>query len=71
MKTEFDYGFENAVFMNENSYLDLDAVPVDIDAMAASTVSIPEGDYAEMKRNGIENPDPREYWKGFNSFFES
>jgi len=28
---------------------------------------IPDGDYVEMRRAGIANPDSRKYWEGFNS----
>lgn len=30
---------------------------------------VPEEDYLGMKHNGIENPDARKYWEGFNAFF--
>jgi hypothetical protein len=64
MKTEFDYGYEYAAD-NGGEY-----GPVDIDEMVNSTQSIPDGDYTMMKKNGIEYPDTRKYWKGYNSFFD-
>ena len=62
MSTEFEYGYEYAA--------DQGTEPVDIEKMLTGSVDIPDGDYVEMKREGIENPDPREYWEGFNSYFD-
>ncbi len=67
MKTERDFGYETAEAMQEPGY----DGPVDIDKEVCRTVSIPEGDYWAMQDEGIENPNAREYWKGFNSFFEA
>ena len=66
MKTERDFGYETAEAMQEPGY----DGPVDIDKEVRRTVSIPEGDYLAMREAGIENPNAREYWRGFNSFFE-
>jgi len=67
MKTERDFGYETAEAMQEPGY----DGPVDIDKEVRRTVSITEGDYLAMRDAGIENPDAREYWRGFNSFFEA
>ena len=63
MKTEFDHGREYAQW--QGAY----AKPVDIEAMLGQTSDIPDRDYTEMKRAGIENPSARLYWEGFNSIF--
>lgn len=68
MKTEYQYGKQYAEWLSMNQ--PADATPVDIDEMCGQSVDIPEGDYAEMVGDGIENPDPRKYWAGFNSVFE-
>lgn len=65
-KTEFDFGREYAEFMRGNGECDH---PVDIEEMVSSTASVPDGDYTEMVGAGIENPNSREYWRGFNSVF--
>ena len=67
MKTERDFGYETAEAMQEPGY----DGPVDIDKEVRRTVSIPEGDYLAMREAGIENPNAREYWQGFNSFFDA
>ena len=67
MKTERDFGYETAEAMQGQPGYDS---PVDIEEMVSGTVSIPEGDYWAMQDEGIENPNAREYWRGFNSFFE-
>jgi hypothetical protein len=67
MKTEYDYGYEYARWLVQENQEGA-GEPVDVDAMIGSTVDIPEGDYAEMKRAGIANPDPREYWRGYNAY---
>jgi len=70
MKTEFDYGRDYAEFMN--GYMpETCNSSVDIDEMVSGTVSIPDDDHSEMVRNGIDNPNAREYWRGYNSFFIS
>jgi len=61
MKTEFDYGREYAEEHGTGA--------VDIDQMVTGSRDIPDGDYAEMRASGIENPDPRKYWEGYNSIF--
>ena len=43
--------------------------PVDIEEMVTSSRDIPDGDYRFMRDHGID-PDAREYWQGFNSFFD-
>ena len=66
MRTESDYGYKYA---EENDGDEGFTGPVDIEEMVNSTQSIPDGDYTSMVAAGIENPNAREYWKGFNSFF--
>ena len=65
MKTEFDYGREYAQDQRNRP----GNRPVDIDQMITGSRDIPDGDYAEMRASGIENPDPRKYWEGYNSIF--
>jgi len=67
MKTEREYGYEYAEAMQGEDGFD---GPVDIDKMVGGSVDIPPDDYRTMIDSGIDNPDAREYWKGFNSFFE-
>jgi hypothetical protein len=66
MKTEHEYGFEYAEAMQGEEGFDK---PVDIEKMLTASSDIPNDDYRAMKQAGIENPDAREYWEGFNSFF--
>ena len=61
--TERNYGHEYAEDNNFDG-------PVNIDEMTGHSTDIPEGDYIAMKAAGIKNPSAREYWKGFNSFFD-
>ena len=63
MKTEFEYGREYAEDGNFDG-------PVNIEEMLHGSIDIPEDDYIQMTSEGIENPDTREYWRGFNSFFD-
>jgi hypothetical protein len=67
MKTEREFGREYAEYM-----VDSNQVPsgeqVNIDEMVNSTVSIPSGDYDAMVVAGIENPNAREYWRGYNEY---
>lgn len=69
-KNEFYFGKKYAEFISQTSVEPGLNVPVDVDAMVMSSVDIPEGDYREMKRAGIKNPDSRKYWMGFNAYFE-
>jgi len=66
-KTEGDFGREYAEWGQAQEGFDS---PVDIDKILGQTVSIPDGDYTKMVSAGIENPNARDYWEGFNSFFE-
>lgn len=67
MKTERDFGYEYARDMQGEGWFD---GPVNIDDILNSTANMPDGDYCAMRAAGITDPDAREYWKGFNSFFE-
>jgi len=67
MKKEFDYGREYAEGNRGQEGFD---APVDIEKMLTSTSDIPPDDYHAMKNAGIENPDARQYWMGYNSYFE-
>ena len=62
-KTEWDYGYETAE-ADDNREL------VDIEEMLSGTVDIPTEDYLAMVRDGIEYPDAREYWEGYNARVE-
>ena len=62
MKTEFDFGYEYAA--------DQGGGPIDIDVMLTRSVDIPDADYQAMKADGIQNPDARKYWEGYNSYFK-
>lgn len=59
MKTEYDYGYEYAEWLSQESPGDL--------GVGTLTDDIPQEDYNEMVRAGIENPDAGAYWSGFNS----
>ena len=65
MKTECDFGREYAEWLYNHGE---DTGVVDIDDMCNSTVDIPSDDYSTMVQVGIENPDPRKYWAGYNEF---
>lgn len=60
MRTAYDYGHEYAEAEGATS-------PIDINEMVGGSIDIPEGDYIEMRENGIE-PGPREYWRGYNDY---
>lgn len=66
MKTAHNYGYGYAQAMQGEEGFNS---PVDINEMITSTQSIPDGDYRAMVEAGIE-PDARQYWIGFNSFFK-
>lgn len=61
MKTERDFGFGFAEDQGDG--------PVKIDEMITSSLDIPPDDYLAMLNAGIQNPDAREYWKGYNAYF--
>ena len=67
MKTESNFGREYAEAMQGEDGFDS---PVDVEEMLTSSRDLPDGDYRAMKNAGIENPDAREYWEGFNSYFD-
>lgn len=66
MKTAYDYGYEYAQFLHNDKQAD---GPVEIEKMVNQTVSIPDGDYTDMVRNGVD-PNAREYWRGYNAYME-
>ena len=69
MKTAFEYGYEYAKAMQGTEGFD---TPVNIEEIISTTGAggpIPSGDYAEMRRAGVD-PNEREYWKGYNTFFK-
>jgi len=68
MKTERDYGRAYAEAMRGEDGFD---APVDVEDALGRSVSIPPDDYRRMVADGIENPDDREYWEGFNEAFVS
>lgn len=60
-KTEREFGWEYASDM-------ADSEPVDVDTECGRSVDIPPDDYRAMVQAGINNPDPRKYWDGYNSY---
>lgn len=69
MKTAFDFGHDYAEFMVDSNQVPVGET-VNIDEMVTSSQEIPDGDYTEMKRAGIANPNAREYWAGYNAYME-
>lgn len=69
MKTAFEFGQAYAEFMVNSNQVPA-GEPVNVDEMVTSSQDIPDGDYTEMKRAGITNPNAREYWAGYNSYME-
>jgi hypothetical protein len=59
--TERDFGYEYAEHLNAEAV-------VSIDEMVSGSVDIPTDDYSAMVDAGIENPNAREYWKGYNDY---
>jgi hypothetical protein len=59
--TERDFGYEHA------KNIDVDG-PVDVDEMCGQSADVPSDDYNAMVGYGIENPDAREYWAGYNDY---
>ena len=41
---------------------------VSVDEMVSGSVDIPTDDYSAMVDAGIENPNAREYWAGYNDY---
>lgn len=68
MKTEFEYGREYAEWLRDENQDG--AHVVDIEKMLGGTVVIPDADYQAMCEAGIDQPNSRLYWEGFNSVFE-
>jgi len=69
MKTSREFGYAYAEWGQTEKQDGFDG-PVDVNAMLGGSVDIPEGDYRAMRNAGIE-PDAREYWEGYNSYFTS
>ena len=65
MKTERDYGMEYAEWLLDTGEIE-QPEPVDIEEMMTTTGGIPDEDYVLMRREGIDDPDGREYWGGYN-----
>jgi hypothetical protein len=62
MKTEYEYGELYAEWvLNQKPFGEL----CNMDYNKCHP-DIPSGDYREMQRDGIANPDARDYWNGFN-----
>ena len=64
MKTDRDYGMDYAKWLLESGEI-IQPEFVDIEEMI-----IPDKDYVSMRRAGIEHPDDREYWRGYNEYME-
>jgi hypothetical protein len=54
-------GYEYAEFLRANEM-------VNIDEMLTGTCDIPDGDYTALKKAGVGDPDPVEYWTGYNEY---
>ena len=67
MKTEFDFGRDYAEFLVNNTREDVGSI--NVNEMLGQSSDIPNDDYLAMKNDGIENPDARKYWMGYNSYF--
>jgi hypothetical protein len=67
MKTEQDFGREFAEFISTEDTVVSQGEPT---VQPDTNAEIPNEDYLSMQRSGIENPDARAYWMGYNSFFE-
>ena len=61
MKNERDFGWDYAEQSNATE-------TVDVDEMVSGSVDIPTDDYSAMVDSGIENPNAREYWAGYNNY---
>jgi hypothetical protein len=59
MKTERDFGREYAEHLNADGV-------VNVDEMVSGSVDIPTDDYLAIIDAGIENPNARDYWAGYN-----
>ena len=57
-KTERDFGRDYAEQLNADERAN--------DEMVSGSVDIPADDYRAMVDLGIENPNSREYWTGYN-----
>jgi hypothetical protein len=58
--TSYRFGYEFA------NWLLADGIEI---TPGESCMDIPDGDYSEMKRQGVE-PSQKEYWEGFNDRLE-
>lgn len=65
LKTAYDYGYAYASWLHSES---IESAPIVIARAVSSTQPIPDSDSRAMTNAGIE-PDAREYWRGYNSFF--
>ena len=61
--TEYDFGWNYAEFLSGEIS--------DIEEQDDLTCDIPNDDYLSMRESGIEKPDERKYWSGYNAFVES
>jgi hypothetical protein len=66
-QTEYAFGCAYAESLRGTA----EFAPVDIAEMLESTTDIPPDDYRAMVAAGIENPNARRYWEGFNSVFSA
>lgn len=61
MKTEREFGRAYAEHLNAGEV-------VSVDEMVSGSVDIPTDDYSAMVDAGIDNPNAREYWAGYNDY---
>ena len=61
-RKSFEAGWEYAEFLGSDE-------PVGVEEMLGCISSMPEEDYATLRREGVD-PDARAYWRGFNACVE-
>lgn len=61
MKNECSFGRDYAEQLNADK-------TVSVDEMVSGSFDIPTDDYSAMVDAGIENPNAREYWAGYNDY---
>jgi hypothetical protein len=64
--TEYEYGYEFAKWSVTEDHAETNEV--DIEKQVHHSTEIPPEDYRTMVKAGIENPNSREYWRGYNAY---
>lgn len=69
-RTEHNAGWDYAEWLVKKGEV-LPGELVDIDSQISKSTAMPDEDFRDLQRCGIENPNARKYWQGYNDFQRS